>query len=66
MTKKIKTAVSTMKKMSKDRSYFKQSGHEGLLEEVTSEVGRVRRTCHLNFWGGGSRQRGQTVQRLSN
>lgn len=55
-----------MKKMSKDKSYFKQSGHEGLLEEVTSEVGRVRRTRHLNFWGGGSRQRGQTVQRLSN
>ena len=43
MIKKKKNAVSTIKKMSKDRSHFKPSGHEALLEEVTFEIGRVRR-----------------------
>ena len=42
-----------MKKMSKDRSHFKHSGHEGLSEEVTFETERSEEDPSLEHLGRG-------------
>lgn len=47
-----------MKKMSKDRSHFKHSGHEGLSEEVTFEIERSEEDPSLEHLGRGLQAEG--------